>query len=341
MRTIFSLFLLFSTPALATNVPIQKEFRDWMVTCDNLRSCVAEGVDEDNPSLVVRFSREAGPHGAASLAVYGMAGDTDAVRLQLDKRPLRLTKKDWYSDGTDEDLSFETDSQGEIHTLIDALRNGHRLASGDASASLDGLSAALLLIDDMQGRIDTDSAWIRRGQKLPDAVPAAPLAPNAIAHPYRGPALTKSQREAVIAAAVSTSMKDDSNGDCDMESSEKPETQAERLSERDALVLVECYRAAYQSGSRAFRVQIGRPAKIQMIALPSIPGREAEKILTFAEYDAATGTLSHHVKGRGIGDCGETAEWLFDGNDFVLSSMTSETKCIGILLDFPVLWRNR
>jgi len=337
MRFTCLLLLLFAAPILAAPVPVQKEFRDWVVTCDNLRSCIAEGADKDNATLIVRFSREAGPHGVAAMAIYG----SETGKLSLDGKALHLTEKDWHSDGTDVDTSFETDSEGEIHTLIDALRNGHTLTSGEATTSLDGLSAALLLIDDVQGRIDTDTAWIRRGDKLPDAVPEAPLAPVVVAHPYRGPALTKTQSAAVTAAALAQSKQND-NADCDIDSSsDVPNTQAERLDEHDALVMVECYRGAYQSGYRIFRVPVAQPAKARMIVLPSIPGRDAEDILTDAEFDPAKGSLSHMAKGRGIGDCGESAQWLFDGKDFVLAAMTSEPRCPGILLDFPVLWRSR
>jgi hypothetical protein len=341
MRLSYLLLVLFATPALSATAPVQKEFRDWVVTCDNLRSCIAEGANKDNATLIVRFGREAGPRGTVSMTIYGSPNSSDAMQLQLDGKPLRVTKEDWYSDGTDDDQSFETDNQGEIHTLIDALRNGHALTSGEAKTSLDGLSAALLLIDDVQGRIDTDSAWIRRGDKLPDAVPAAPTAPVVVAHPYHGPALTKTESAAVTAAALAQS-KQDSNADCDLDASEDtPNTEADRLDEHDALVMVECYRGAYQSGYRMFRVPIAQPAKVRMIVLPSIPGQQAEDILTDAEYDAAKGTLKHFAKGRGIGDCGESAQWTFDGRDFVLAAMASEPRCPGILLDFPVLWRSR
>jgi len=339
MRFLCLLTLLCSAPTLAATVPVQKEFRDWVVTCDNLRSCVAEGADQANPSLIVRFSREAGPHGVASLAVFGMTGDADAIQLQLDEKPLRLTRADWYSDGTDEELSFQTDGQGEIHTLIDALRTGHRLASGDASASLDGLSAALLLIDDVQGRVDTDTAWIRRGHRLPDTVPEPPAAPSVVARPFHGPAMRGSERTAVVAAVVKKSHTLDD--DCDVEVSERKNAQAERLSEKDALVLLECYRGAYQSSFYAYRVPIAHPELAQLIPLPSIPGRAPFDMITSAEFDPATGALSHAAKGRGIGDCGETAQWLFDGRQFVLTAMSSQPRCLGLWREYPVLWRNR
>jgi hypothetical protein len=330
--------LLFATPGLAATVPVQKEFRDWVVTCDNLRSCVAEGVDQESSTLIVRFSRDAGARGSASLAVYGMAGDTNPIQLQMDGKPLRLTKGDWYSDGTDEDLSFETDSQGEIRTLIDAVRTGHRLASGDASASLDGLSAALLLIDDVQGRIGTDTAWIRRGPESADKVPAAPAAPIVIAGPYKGPIMSDSQRAGVVGAAVAMSQTGDNP--CDVEVSERKDAQAERLTQTDALVLVECFRGAYQSSFYLYRVPIAHPDQARQIMLPSIPGRPPFDMVTAAEFDPATGTLSHAAKTRGLGDCGETAQWRFDGHDFVLTAMSSQIRCLGLWREYPVLWRS-
>jgi Protein of unknown function (DUF1176) len=56
---------LLCAPA-AASAPLQREFRDWVLTCDNTRDCLAEGLDADNPTLVVRFARRAGPAGGAA-----------------------------------------------------------------------------------------------------------------------------------------------------------------------------------------------------------------------------------------------------------------------------------
>lgn len=339
MRFAFLLLVLLSTPALATNAPIQKEFRAWLVTCDNLRRCVADGTDAENASLAVRLSRDAGSGGSASLTISGMAGDSRVDQLRLDGKALPLSAKDWYSDGTDEDMSFETGSSQEIQALITKMRNGNRLALGEASVSLDGLSAALLLIDDVQGRVDTGTAWIRAGAKSSSGVPAAPIPPGVVARPFRGAALRDTERKAVLAAAIAKS--NASNDDCDVEVADQPNAQIERLSERDALVLLECYRGAYQSSYFAYRVPIAQPAQARKLVLPSIPGSEPMDMLTGAEFDARTGTLSHVAKLRGIGDCGESAQWLFDGQDFVLTTLARQPRCSGLWQEFPVLWRNR
>jgi len=334
------LALLFVAPTwAATPVPVQKEFQNWVVTCDNLRSCIAEGADQDNPSLVLRFIRDAGPHDSVSLEIYG--SDGDSKHLRVDGKPLSVAAEDWESQGNDEESPLLTSSQGEVHKLVDAMRNGHKLSSADASVSLDGLSAALLLIDDVQGRIDTDTAWVRRGYKLPDAVPPAPSMPVIVAAPFHGPALMPAQNDAVVKAALAKARQAD-NADCDLEGvGDEPHTEATRLNTQEALVLVECARGAYQSGYLVFRVPVSQPSRAQQISLPWLPGEPAQDVIYEAEFDADKGRLSQRMKGRGIGDCGESSEWAFDGRGFVLTAVASEPRCPGILLDFPDMWRSR
>ena len=339
MRLGYLLLCFFTAPVLAATIPVQKEFRDWVVTCDNLRHCVAEGADNDNPTLVVRLSRDAGPEGATAMTLYGITGDSKFTMLRLDGKPLPLAAKDWYSDGTDDDMSFQTDSPTEIQKLVTAMRNGSRLSLGDATASLNGLSAALLLVDDVQGRIDNDSAWIRRGGKPATAVPAVPPAPIVVARPHHGAPLSKAEKKAVFEAALALSKSADF--DCDAEASDMQNAQIARLSEHDALVLVECSRGAYQSSYDVYRVPVAQPAQAKMVALPTVPGEKPLESVTSAKFDPATGSLSHFAKGRGIGDCGESAEWLFDGRQFVLKQMSREIRCPGVLIDFPSLWRSR
>ena len=55
---------------------------------------------------------------------------------------------------------------------------------------------------------------------------------------------------------------------------------------------------------------------------------------------ALDATLSYSNKGRGVGDCGDSATWRFDGNNFVLASYSSLNRCGGVLPDdWPVYWR--
>lgn len=329
-----------SLPALATaaTVPLQREFRDWVLTCDNLRGCIAEGADADNPSLVLRLTRSAGAAGAASLRIDGLDAGSALTALQLDGQPLALEARHWSADDDDGLRAWTTSDDAAIATFVRATGDGARLSLGDSTGSLDGFAAALLLMDEVQGRIGTTTAWRKPGVQPASSVPAATTPPLRRATPFLGPAITPAQSRALLAAAYALAA--DAQSDCDLAEDDEPETEVARLNTTDALVLRECGRGAYQSGYRAYRGPIDAPAQLRQIALPSAPGRPDVTWLMDASYDEATATLSHFSKGRGLADCGENATWLFDGRGFVLESLAIQPRCQGVMLDFPALWRN-
>ncbi|WP_297799299.1 DUF1176 domain-containing protein, partial [uncultured Brevundimonas sp.] len=49
-----------------------------------------------------------------------------------------------------------------------------------------------------------------------------------------------------------------------------------------------------------------------------------------SNYDPKSRTLRAFGKGRGIGDCGEAAEWVWTGRSFSLLSEVTMTDCLGI-----------
>jgi hypothetical protein len=99
---------------------------------------------------------------------------------------------------------------------------------------------------------------------------------------------------------------------------------------------------AYQGSGLLFRVPRAQPAKAVRLLLPTLPGAKPHDVLTSADYDPAHGRLHHYAKGRGLGDCGETASWVFDGRAFVLAEWASMTRCTGVQADhWPTLWRSR
>ena len=329
---------LAAPPSAAPAVPVEREFRDWVVTCDNLRHCVAEGADTDDPSLVLRFLRDAGPAGEARMEIHGADPGALTGRMHLDEQALIIGNEHWQQGQGDDDDAWHCDDAGTIAKFIDAIRNGKRVSIDDAGASLDGLVAALLFVDEVQQRSGGETAWIRRGARLASAVPPAPKAPGLRPAPYRGVELDSKTTQALIAAASELAQAPDS--DCDLEDDDEPEKLAFRLNDSEALVLLECGRGAYQSGYRAYRGPIAQPAKLRMISLPALPGEHREDWLMSAGYDPKTAHLSQFAKGRGLGDCGDSDEWLFDGRDFLLVAATRQTRCQGVMLDFPSLWRN-
>lgn len=338
-RLSFVAFLCaFPAASVAATVPLQREFRDWVVTCDNLRHCIAEGADADTPSLVLRLTRAAGAAGAATLRIDGLDAGSALAALQLDGKPLALDARLWSNDDDDGLRAWTTSDDATIARFIRSTGDGSRLSLGDSTGSLDGFAAALLLMDEVQGRIGTTTAWRKPGAQPASSVPAAIMPPMRRATPFLGPAITPAQSRALLAAAYALAT--DASSDCDLAEDDEPETDVARLNATEALVLRECGRGAYQSGFRAYRGPIDAPAQLRQIALPSAPGRPDLTWLMDASYDDATGTLSHFSKGRGLADCGENASWLFDGRGFVLESLAIQPRCQGVMLDFPALWRN-
>ncbi|WP_175724569.1 DUF1176 domain-containing protein, partial [Burkholderia ambifaria] len=95
-------------------------------------------------------------------------------------------------------------------TTVDAWltmsHNAQMVSFGDPAAartprvSLSGLNAALLLIDDTQGRIGTVTALLRKGTRPASSVPAAPALPPAPVPAPRVADLTPAEQRPLVDA---------------------------------------------------------------------------------------------------------------------------------------------
>jgi hypothetical protein len=95
------------------------------------------------------------------------------------------------------------------------------------------------------------------------------------------------------------------------------------------LFLVNCWRAAYQSGSIVFFADGAVPPR-----LLTFQSWDGKKFVPFdapseAEFDLEKKTLSSFHKGRGIGDCGSMGEWTWTGTAFKMSAYFYKEKCDG------------
>jgi hypothetical protein len=197
------------------------------------------------------------------------------------------------------------------------------------------MSAALLLVDDVQGRIGTRGALLRRGDRPDSAVPLAPALP-VLHRPRLASPLADSEATRLAAAVRRARASVLADRECERSAGDA----AFALTGNDALVLLSCTAGAYQEGSLVFRVPREAPRQAMLVNLPMLPGEQAESLIWFADYDPASGELVHHMKGRGLGDCGDAARWLFDGNTFHLLQVRRMPRCGGLSPDdWPTLWR--
>ena len=102
------------------------------------------------------------------------------------------------------------------------------------------------------------------------------------------------------------------------------------------VVEVYCWRAAYNFGSILFALDPAAPEKARLLSFRTL-GAKNNLISTFQlsspGYNEKTKTLSSSHKGRGVGDCGTSGEWRWNGKDFELKRYWNKDKCDGQVFD--------
>lgn len=323
--------------------PVYREFKDWIVGCDNQRTCLAKSaVQDESGADTLKFRREAGATGKLTASIASdNAIDTSALRL--DGKPLAPALH-WVTSA--DDGSYQVEGEEALRLARSVAGAGALQTSRDQSepeVSLRGLAAALFFIDDVQGRLGNQTALLHVGTGAASAVPAAPALPVLRAAP-RPPPLASVR---ALARAVRVSHAALLKQQCDPDLSDFSADSAEPLTGTDALVLLTCWSGAYQSSLLVLRAPRNAPAKAVLAVLPLPPGApkpdpdDDPAVLTEADYSPKDGTLSTSAKGRGLADCGFAAQWVFDGRGFQPSSFDYQDRCSGAPGDWLPLYRTR
>ncbi|MFP6560630.1 DUF1176 domain-containing protein [Paraburkholderia sp. B3] len=339
-----------------------RDFKGWEVVCDNVKRCAAVGADEDNPSLVVWLWRDAGPDGAMKLQ---LAADKPlrADQLRFDGRAFRIdaSKTKAWQDKTAQTYAyrFATEDTATVSAWIEAARDAHTMSFGDPAASvtpgisLAGLSAALLAVDDMQGRVGTVTAWRRAGAAPASSVPAAKPLPVVKGAPPVPDLSAAEQRRLIDVTFASVHAEveqcDADNGATDDTKGPHDGSRAVALSANEALVSLACGDgSAYNNASLWYRVHRTAPFAVKPLALPGNTGTgdDGDSVprnqLTGAFYNTDEGGLISFDRARSVGDCGDSMTWVFDGANFVLAGDRFEGACVGLLMDdWPWVYRTK
>jgi len=337
---ILSLFAAIG-PAAAAPVQSYEEYKSWLVACDNILSCVAKGFGDGGIRAELKIERDGGPNGGIIASIASEDSFT-AGDVSVDGKPLSLDAAIWTRSAEDGDATIlTTDDLSAIQILVARLRSGAVLALGNAEIPLDGFSAAMLRMDDRQGRIDGTSALFRRGGKSASAVPAPPAIPIMPKRPISA-SLSTGEAERLIARVRTEQRALFEKEGCE----EQPGAMtADALDARRALAFVPCIMGAYQGSSLAFIVpRDGKPVRQLVLPAPYL-GATAEdgevSWFTEAYFDAESGTVSTAAKGRGLADCGMSASWIWDGAAFNLSSFALQQNCGGLYPgDWPTVFRS-
>lgn len=304
-------------------------YKDWTVGCDNRNRCEAvlllpqDGEWPEAP-VFMGVTRDAGPGGAVEIWVSrDLKGAADLSFVVDGRSVTTLRVRD--GEGT------LRGPQATALAIAMAKGQGMDVRAGTRSLghpSLAGIAAALRYIDARQGRAGTSTALVATGAMGAVAVrpaPAAPVIRRAIV-PTSG-TVAPLWREELTALGKFT--------DCtsEMDDDVQGGPSLHRLSKTETLILVPCGSGAYnfttipviatgKAGRRSFRYPIFdlQPGWVEDAAQPQ---------LVNANWDAARSRLDTYAKGRGIGDCGSSSAYVWDGVRFRLAESAMMGECRG------------
>ncbi|MCW3846359.1 DUF1176 domain-containing protein [Sphingomonas sp. LB-2] len=296
----------------------EKLFGNWAVVCDNVKRCEATALmpeswsGDEAPGLDI--ARDAGPAGAVTVAISPIREVPGIIDILIDRHMV--------GSGTMRDGSIHL-TGGTAEGIARAFATARQLTLRShgkiiATISLTGSSAALRYIDAEQGRAGGVTALVARGPKSAVLVPAAAALPKVPAmRPGRGKAAT-------LPAAQLTALR--TQAGCDGPMPEGWEPEFDRLDGRSTLLLLPCGMGAYQGWAAIYVLTDGKAVAAQFdFGIES--DRDPVPTLTEAEWDAGNGSLNSHAKGRGLGDCGISREWVWDGSRFRMTLFNGLDAC--------------
>jgi hypothetical protein len=310
-----------------------KTFQDWTVGCDNGAACHAvalmpEDWPEDGLTMSVRRGAEAG---AQPVLAFELGADSNAASVSADGK--RLAARLIGSEGQTRVAAADTAA------MVGALRSAGRveLQAADGkplgTVSLKGASAALLYMDEKQRRTGTATALVRPGSRRP-AGPPPPL-PVVTAAP-----LSSARPLALTPAGLAALRR---KHGCTLDEVGGPEeAETDTMTPAATLLLLACGSGAYNVSYVPFVLRRGRGGVEATVAPFDLDEPwwkdEGKPILINAGWDPERGVLTTLSKGRGIGDCGTTREYAWDGSRFRLVEQAEMRECRGSV-DYITTWR--
>ncbi len=324
----------FLTCALTTVFQAQAQeakFQDWSVICEK-DFCAASTKDQRNNTHNLTLRRD---NSAKALWNFSVALPRDTGRMEpknirvAGHRPADLKRKRDFTLSNDHHTVNFTDS-GTIQLVFRRIIDGRRLfidfknsknRTIRASFSLNGLSAALLYIDEQQNRIAS-----RRQISLTLERPVT---------------LKKTAEELAFLNHQTTNDPEI----CDLKAQElyAAGVSVEKLDENNHLVIIPCFLAAYNSGARLFLVQEKEQKSILLLwaHYTQLTGWSGTDILSNVSFDNQTNKITMIHKGRGLGDCGVFAQWHWQKDFFIMKELRAKENCDGKNDEWPLIYKGQ
>jgi hypothetical protein len=316
----FALPFTLPAPASAQRLgaaPVERRFGDWLLVCDNTRVCRAQVTGQDG-SLMIR--RDPGPSGLIRVVLDGQepTGGTSIPDIASIRVVGGVAPGGWRLDRAAESAKLEGPAALTFLWAIAPARTLSYRASGEAhDVSLTGLTAALIAIDEVQGRAGTVTASVRPGSRPVTAVPAAPPVP-VIWVPQPSTAPVPRGFAASVRRAHAAALR---RADCETTQHARSQDRAVALNRTELLVFLGCRLYNTSFGTLLLRAPRADPRRATVVLLPQTPGEdggESDGVYSDLEWDARTAILSTGSHSC-AGSCGQRSQWTFDGQAFRLA----------------------
>ena len=300
-------------PPLLGAPPVERELQDWLLACDNVRVCRAQVTGMDG-SLMIR--RDPGPTGVVQIVLDGQEPSDgpsipalESIRLEGGAAP-----GGWRIDPEGESAKLEgAAALAFVRAAARARTLSYRAGGAETrTVSLAGLTAALLAMDEAQGRVGTVTAAIRPGPRPAATVPPAQPVP-VLWVPRPSTASVPRNFAAAVRRAHGAALR---RADC--EDGHGEQDSAVALNRTEVLVFLGCRLYNTSFGTLPFRARRGDPRRARVVLLPRPPGSEGDYSADHSnlEWDPQTAILSSGSHSC-AGSCGSRSEWTFDGRAFL------------------------
>jgi hypothetical protein len=301
-------------------------YKDWITGCDNELNCAAvaleaelAGTDGRTDHLEIMIEQPLAGHLGPSVSLkfpFSVAPQPD-LRLFVDQSEVKIPVP------VDQWVKIEGDA---ARKLVRQLRTGKWASLLDAEgnavvrASLSGLTASLLRIDEQQGKLDTPAALARPGKRVGyDDLPGYSVSLSRPAPSFWAP--PSFDPESWNAAS----------GSCAIEERMKP-GKLVRLDDKNSLAIVPwaCGNGAYTFYANIMIVsESGWFKAAEFDYNNGITGDGPSNVVSDPQWIEGERALESVSRFRAIGDCGRTDRYIWDGNRFRLSEQRVMPHCRG------------
>ena len=317
---------------------------DWQLVCDNTLTCRAvgyagEGAFDTPASLLLTATpKVALPLAEIQFLDEGQEQEQSSAAAEL-----------WLNDKNYGTLPLEHEG----YYLLTAKQTGQLIKQAHLDTKIEirqganswiisdkGMSAVLLKLDEVQGRVGTTLALVSKNspnRQTPKSSKLMPVIKKAYSYPeddhkQLDPAKLIYFRKNIekwvdIDAKRFVGFEDDM-GDCELVNPSTEEYQRMQeytsssldwdfipLDAKHTLASHLCWRGAYNEGSGYWLISHDKPSQTQLI--------------TTSGSDYSNGEIYAAHKDRGIGDCWNTQEWVWNGKTFAMTVDSSTGMCRG------------